>query len=199
MPFNETEQVTETEVNNLLPEDNADYEVDESVLIYIKEVGKIPTLIETEEQKLAEEMASGSEEAKTRVIEANLQLAVSIAKQFAGKGMSFLDLIQEANLGLTRAAEEYDPKRGCRFSDYAAERIKQAVSSALAEFSRPLNGGLPIHISESIETMIAVSERLETELGRKPSDEEIAKAAKLPLKLVSIFRQTKEGTTSFDT
>lgn len=142
------------------------------VRIYLKEIGKIPLLHQEEEACLARKMALGDADAKRKLTEANLRLVVSVAKQYTGSGMSFLDLIQEGNLGLIRAAERFDWSKGHRFSTYATWWIRQAISRAIADQSRTIR--IPVHMSETMSRLSRVSGRLFQELGREATEEELA-------------------------
>ena len=145
------------------------------VRIYLKEIGKIPLLHQEEEACLARKMALGDADAKRKLTEANLRLVVSVAKQYTGSGMSFLDLIQEGNLGLIRAAERFDWSKGHRFSTYATWWIRQAISRAIADQSRTIR--IPVHMSETMSRLSRVSGRLFQELGREATEEELAAEA----------------------
>src|SRR5881628_1759378 len=145
--------------------------IDDPVRMYLKEIGKVALLTPEQEVDLAQRMEKGDEEAKRRLIEANLRLVVSIAKKYVGRGMLFLDLIQEGNLGLIRAVEKFDWRKGYKFSTYATWWIRQAVTRALADQARTIR--VPVHMIEVINKLVRVSRRLLQELGREPSDEEI--------------------------
>ncbi len=147
-------------------------EVSDPVRMYLKEIGKIPLLTPKEEIELAKEAEEGSEEAKRRLAEANLRLVVSIAKKYVGRGMSFLDLIQEGNLGLIKAVEKFDYRKGYKFSTYATWWIRQAITRAIADQARTIR--IPVHMVETINKLIRVSRQLVQELGREPLPEEIA-------------------------
>jgi RNA polymerase primary sigma factor len=145
--------------------------LDDPVRMYLKEIGRVPLLRKEQEVEYASAIELGDEEARHRLTEANLRLVVSIAKKYMGRGMSFLDLIQEGNLGLIRAVEKFDHRRGFKFSTYATWWIRQAVSRALADQARTIR--VPVHMVESINKQIRVSRRLLQELGREPTDEEV--------------------------
>ena len=147
--------------------------IDDPVRMYLKEIGKIPLLKPHEEVELARRMHEGDELAKQRLVEANLRLVVSIAKRYVGRGMLFLDLIQEGNLGLIKAVEKYDYKKGFKFSTYATWWIRQAITRAIADQARTIR--IPVHMVETINKLIRVSRQLLQELGRDPKPEEIAK------------------------
>ena len=146
--------------------------VDDPVRMYLKEIGKVPLLSADEEIELAKRMESGDEDAKKRLAEANLRLVVSIAKRYVGRGMMFLDLIQEGNLGLIKAVEKYDYRKGFKFSTYATWWIRQAITRAIADQARTIR--IPVHMVETINKLIRVSRQLLQENGREPSPEEIA-------------------------
>ncbi|MBO5285639.1 MAG: RNA polymerase sigma factor RpoD [Clostridia bacterium] len=146
---------------------------DDTVKMYLKDIGRIPLLSADEEIELAKKMADGDEEARRKLSEANLRLVVSIAKKYMGRGMLFLDLIQEGNLGLMKAVEKFDYERGYKFSTYATWWIRQAITRAIADQARTIR--IPVHMVETINKQVRVSRRLLQELGREPTPEEIAK------------------------
>ncbi len=148
--------------------------IDDPVRMYLKEIGKVPLLSADEEIELAERMAHGDNEAKKRLSEANLRLVVSIAKRYVGRGMLFLDLIQEGNLGLIKAVEKFDYTKGFKFSTYATWWIRQAITRAIADQARTIR--IPVHMVETINRLMRVSRVLLQELGRDPHVDEIAKA-----------------------
>jgi len=147
--------------------------IDDPVRMYLKEIGRVPLLTSEEEVELAKRMENGDEEAKRRLAEANLRLVVSIAKRYVGRGMLFLDLIQEGNLGLIKAVEKFDYRKGYKFSTYATWWIRQAITRAIADQARTIR--IPVHMVETINKLIRVSRQLLQELGREPNPEEIAK------------------------
>ncbi len=147
--------------------------IDDPVRMYLKEIGRVPLLTPEEEVELAKRMEQGDEEAKRRLAEANLRLVVSIAKRYVGRGMLFLDLIQEGNLGLIKAVEKFDYRKGYKFSTYATWWIRQAITRAIADQARTIR--IPVHMVETINKLIRVSRQLLQELGRDPVPEEIAK------------------------
>ncbi|WP_027365437.1 RNA polymerase sigma factor RpoD [Desulfotruncus alcoholivorax] len=147
--------------------------IDDPVRMYLKEIGRVPLLTPEEEVVLAKRMEQGDEEAKRRLAEANLRLVVSIAKRYVGRGMLFLDLIQEGNLGLIKAVEKFDYRKGYKFSTYATWWIRQAITRAIADQARTIR--IPVHMVETINKLIRVSRQLLQELGRDPAPEEIAK------------------------
>ena len=173
----QVEEVTEKELQET--EDYADQlSTDDPVRMYLKEIGKVPLLTAEEEQDLAKRMTEGDEEARKKLTEANLRLVVSIAKRYVGRGMLFLDLIQEGNLGLIRAVEKFDYTKGYKFSTYATWWIRQAITRAIADQARTIR--IPVHMVETINKVIRVSRQLLQELGHDPSAEEIAQAMDLP-------------------
>ena len=146
--------------------------IEDPVRMYLKEIGKVPLLTADEEVELAQRMEQGDMEAKKKLAEANLRLVVSIAKRYVGRGMLFLDLIQEGNLGLIKAVEKFDYKKGYKFSTYATWWIRQAITRAIADQARTIR--IPVHMVETINKLIRVSRQLLQELGREPTPEEIA-------------------------
>ena len=146
--------------------------IDDPVRMYLKEIGKVPLLSADEEISLAQRMEEGDEEAKKRLCEANLRLVVSIAKRYVGRGMLFLDLIQEGNLGLIKAVEKFDYRKGYKFSTYATWWIRQAITRAIADQARTIR--IPVHMVETINKLIRVSRQLLQEYGREPQPDEIA-------------------------
>ena len=147
--------------------------VDDPVRMYLKEIGKVPLLTAEEEIEIAKRLETGDEEAKKKLSEANLRLVVSIAKRYVGRGMLFLDLIQEGNLGLIKAVEKFDYRKGFKFSTYATWWIRQAITRAIADQARTIR--IPVHMVETINKLIRVSRKLLQEYGREPTPEEIAK------------------------
>ena len=152
--------------------------IDDPVRMYLKEIGKVPLLTADEEIELAKRMEEGDEEAKKRLCEANLRLVVSIAKRYVGRGMLFLDLIQEGNLGLIKAVEKFDYRKGYKFSTYATWWIRQAITRAIADQARTIR--IPVHMVETINKLIRVSRQLLQEYGREPQPEEIAAEMGIP-------------------
>ena len=148
--------------------------IDDPVRMYLKEIGKVPLLTADEEVGIARRMEAGDEEAKRELAEANLRLVVSIAKRYVGRGMQFLDLIQEGNLGLIKAVEKFDYTKGYKFSTYATWWIRQAITRAIADQARTIR--IPVHMVETINKLIRISRQLLQEFGREPTPEEIAKA-----------------------
>jgi len=167
------------------------------VRMYLKEIGKVALLTPEQEVDLAQRMEKGDEEAKRRLIEANLRLVVSIAKKYVGRGMLFLDLIQEGNLGLIRAVEKFDWRKGYKFSTYATWWIRQAITRALADQARTIR--IPVHMVETINKLIRISRTLLQELGREPTAEEIASAMSLPVERVREIIKIAQEPISLET
>jgi len=165
--------------------------IDDHVKMYLKEIGKVPLLEPSEEIELAKRMADGDQAAKKRLAEANLRLVVSIAKRYVGRGMLFLDLIQEGNLGLIKAVEKFDYTKGYKFSTYATWWIRQAITRAIADQARTIR--IPVHMVETINKLIRVSRQLLQELGREPTPEEISKELNMsPEKVREIMKIAQE-------
>jgi len=171
--------------------------IEDPVRMYLKEIGKVPLLSAEEEIELAKRMEQGDEEAKQRLSEANLRLVVSIAKRYVGRGMLFLDLIQEGNLGLIKAVEKFDYTKGYKFSTYATWWIRQAITRAIADQARTIR--IPVHMVETINKLIRVSRQLLQELGREPTTEEIAKEMKLPEERVREILKISQEPVSLET
>jgi len=171
--------------------------VDDPVRMYLKEIGKIPLLTAEEEVELAKRMEAGDEEAKKRLAEANLRLVVSIAKRYVGRGMLFLDLIQEGNLGLMKAVEKFDYKKGFKFSTYATWWIRQAITRAIADQARTIR--IPVHMVETINKLVRVQRQLVQELGRDPTPEEIAKEMDMEVEKVRDIMKIAQEPVSLET
>ncbi len=171
--------------------------IEDPVRMYLKEIGKVPLLSADEEVELAKKMELGDEEAKKRLAEANLRLVVSIAKKYVGRGMLFLDLIQEGNLGLIKAVEKFDYRKGYKFSTYATWWIRQAITRAIADQARTIR--IPVHMVETINKLIRVSRQLLQELGREPSPEEIAERMELPVSRVREIIKVSQEPVSLET
>ena len=171
--------------------------IDDHVRMYLKEIGKVPLLSADEEIKLAQLMAEGDEEAKKRLSEANLRLVVSIAKRYVGRGMLFLDLIQEGNLGLIKAVEKFDYKKGFKFSTYATWWIRQAITRAIADQARTIR--IPVHMVETINKLVRVSRQLLQELGRDPTLDELAKEMQMPVEKVREIIKIAQEPVSLET
>ena len=171
--------------------------IDDPVRMYLKEIGKIPLLKPHEEVELARRMHEGDELAKQRLVEANLRLVVSIAKRYVGRGMLFLDLIQEGNLGLIKAVEKFDYVKGFKFSTYATWWIRQAITRAIADQARTIR--IPVHMVETINKLIRVSRQLLQELGRDPKPEEIAKEMDMSEEKVREIMKIAQDPVSLET
>ena len=171
--------------------------IEDPVRMYLKEIGKVPLLSAEEEIELAKRMAEGDEDAKKRLAEANLRLVVSIAKRYVGRGMLFLDLIQEGNLGLIKAVEKFDYEKGFKFSTYATWWIRQAITRAIADQARTIR--IPVHMVETINKLIRVSRQLLQELGREPSPEEIAEELDMPVERVREILKISQDPVSLET
>lgn len=170
---------------------------DDPVRMYLKEIGKVPLLSADEEIELAQRMHDGDEAAKKRLAEANLRLVVSIAKRYVGRGMLFLDLIQEGNLGLIKAVEKFDYHKGYKFSTYATWWIRQAITRAIADQARTIR--IPVHMVETINKLIRVSRQLLQELGRDPTPEEVAKEMNMPIDKVREIQKIAQEPVSLET
>ncbi|MCR5790229.1 MAG: RNA polymerase sigma factor RpoD [Lachnospiraceae bacterium] len=171
--------------------------VEDPVRMYLKEIGKVPLLTGEEEIELAMRMENGDEEAKKRLAEANLRLVVSIAKRYMGRGMLFLDLIQEGNLGLIKAVEKFDYRKGYKFSTYATWWIRQAITRAIADQARTIR--IPVHMVETINKLIRVNRQLLQELGREPTPEETAAEMGLPVERVREILKISQEPVSLET
>ena len=171
--------------------------IEDPVRMYLKEIGKVPLLSAEEEIELAKRMENGDQEAKKRLAEANLRLVVSIAKRYVGRGMLFLDLIQEGNLGLIKAVEKFDYRKGYKFSTYATWWIRQAITRAIADQARTIR--IPVHMVETINKLIRVSRQLLQELGREPTPEEIAEEMKMPVERVREILKISQEPVSLET
>ena len=175
----------------------AEYNLDDPVRMYLKEIGQIKLLSAEEEVELAQKMAEGDEEAKNKLTEANLRLVVSIAKKYSGRGLHILDLIQEGNTGLIRAVDKFDWTRGNKFSTYATWWIRQAITRAIADQARTIR--VPVHMVEVINKATRCNRKLVQELGREPTVEEIAKELNLPVEKIIEANRTAADTLSLDT
>ena len=194
--LNEIEEVTEEEIVEV-EADIETYSTDDPVRMYLKEIGKVPLLSAGEEVELAIKMSEGDEDAKRRMAEANLRLVVSIAKRYVGRGMLFLDLIQEGNLGLIKAVEKFDYTKGYKFSTYATWWIRQAITRAIADQARTIR--IPVHMVETINKVIRVSRQLLQELGHDPSAEEIAEEMGRPVDKVRDILKIAQEPVSLET
>lgn len=177
--------------------ENDGYAVDDPVRQYLKEIGRIPLLTLEEEKELAERMLAGDEDAKTRLVESNLRLVVSIAKRYLGRGMYFLDLIQEGNLGLMKAVEKFDHARGFKFSTYATWWIRQAITRAIADQARTIR--IPVHMVETIHKVTRYSRQMLQELGREPTAEEIGEKIGMSAEKVREILKMSQDPVSLET
>ena len=204
----ETLEQNNVDVLRITEEDDVDVEdidlsvpdgisIEDPVRMYLKEIGKVPLLSAEEEIELAKKMEMGDLEAKQRLAEANLRLVVSIAKRYVGRGMLFLDLIQEGNLGLIKAVEKFDYRKGYKFSTYATWWIRQAITRAIADQARTIR--IPVHMVESINKLIRVSRQLLQELGREPTPEEIAEQMNMPVERVREILKISQEPVSLET
>ncbi len=203
----EEDEVDEEEIL-LTEEDEVDVEnldltvpdgisIEDPVRMYLKEIGKVPLLSAEDEIELAKRMELGDQEAKKRLAEANLRLVVSIAKRYVGRGMLFLDLIQEGNLGLIKAVEKFDYRKGYKFSTYATWWIRQAITRAIADQARTIR--IPVHMVETINKLIRVNRQLLQELGREPSPEETAEEMNMPVERVREILKISQEPVSLET
>lgn len=190
----EDTQTNENEAEISVPEGIS---IDDPVRMYLKEIGKVSLLTAEEEVELARRMEQGDPEAKRRLAEANLRLVVSIAKRYVGRGMLFLDLIQEGNLGLIKAVEKFDYRKGYKFSTYATWWIRQAITRAIADQARTIR--IPVHMVETINKLIRVSRQLLQELGREPLPEEIAIEMNIPVEKVREIMKISQEPVSLET
>ena len=184
----------ELELDLSIPEGVA---IDDPVRMYLKEIGKVPLLSSEEEIELAKKIEEGSQYAKKKLAEANLRLVVSIAKRYVGRGMLFLDLIQEGNMGLIKAVEKFDYRKGYKFSTYATWWIRQAITIAIADQARTIR--IPVHMVETINKLIRVQRQLLQELGRDPFPEEISKVMDLPVEKVREIQKIAQEPVSLET
>lgn len=187
------EKTAEESEGSFLERGNAE----DPVRMYLKEIGKIPLLSSEEEIELAKRMEEGDEEAKKQLSEANLRLTVSIAKRYSGRGMQFLDLIQEGNLGLIKAVEKFDYRKGYKFSTYATWWIRQAITRAIADQARTIR--IPVHMVETMNRVNRTSRRLLQEYGREPTPEEVAKVMNLPVERVLEISKISQEPVSLET
>ncbi len=191
------DEPTEEELENIEFSVPDGVSIEDPVRMYLKEIGKVPLLSADEEVELAKKMEEGDAESKKRLAEANLRLVVSIAKRYVGRGMLFLDLIQEGNLGLIKAVEKFDYRKGYKFSTYATWWIRQAITRAIADQARTIR--IPVHMVETINKLIRVQRQLLQELGREPYPEEIAKEMQLPVDRVREIQKISQEPVSLET
>ena len=197
--LDELEEIDEVTEEEIAEADSMvdSYSTDDPVRMYLKEIGKVSLLTQEEEIELAVRMSQGDEEAKRRMAEANLRLVVSIAKRYVGRGMLFLDLSQEGNLGLIKAVEKFDYTKGYKFSTYATWWIRQAITRAIADQARTIR--IPVHMVETINKVIRVSRQLLQELGHDPSAEEIAAEMNIPVEKVRDILKIAQEPVSLET
>ncbi len=191
------DEPTEEELENIELNVPDSVSIEDPVRMYLKEIGKVPLLSAEEEVELAKKMEEGDAAAKKRLAEANLRLVVSIAKRYVGRGMLFLDLIQEGNLGLIKAVEKFDYRKGYKFSTYATWWIRQAITRAIADQARTIR--IPVHMVETINKLIRVQRQLLQELGREPYPEEIAEEMNLPVERVREIQKISQEPVSLET
>lgn len=176
--------------------ENVDSFADDSVRLYLREIGKIPLLTPEEEADLAQRIVKGDKKAKDKMVESNMRLVVSIAKRYGGRGLDFLDLIQEGNTGLLRAVEKFDPDKGFKFSTYATWWVRQAITRAIADQARTIR--IPVHMVETINKVLRTTRKLTSELNREPTNEEIAKALDMEPDKVDYVMRIKQDIASLD-
>ena len=169
---------------------------DDSVRLYLREIGKIPLLSSDEEMELARRIVEGDKRAKDKMAEANMRLVVSIAKRYSGRGLDFLDLIQEGNTGLLRAVEKFDPDKGFKFSTYATWWIRQAITRAIADQARTIR--IPVHMIETINKLVRTQRRLTQELNREPTMEELSKEMDMEPEKIEYINKIRQETSSLD-
>ena len=191
------DEPTEEELENIELAVPDGVSIEDPVRMYLKEIGKVPLLTAKEEKNLAMRMENGDMDAKKRLAEANLRLVVSIAKRYVGRGMLFLDLIQEGNLGLIKAVEKFDYRKGYKFSTYATWWIRQAITRAIADQARTIR--IPVHMVETINKLIRVQRQLLQEKGREPYPEEIAEKMNLPVERVREIQKISQEPVSLET
>ena len=180
-----------------VPDESKDMSVNDNVRMYLKEIGKISLLSLEEEQELSKRVAEGDEQAKNILAESNLRLVVSIAKRYVGRGLLFLDLIQEGNIGLMKAVDKFDPTKGYKFSTYATWWIRQAITRALADQARTIR--VPVHMVETINKMARIERQMTLELNREPTDQELAKKMGLSADKIVEIRKISQDPVSLET
>lgn len=176
--------------------ENVDAFADDSVRLYLREIGKIPLLTAEEEADLAQRIVKGDKKAKDKMVESNMRLVVSIAKRYGGRGLDFLDLIQEGNTGLLRAVEKFDPDKGFKFSTYATWWVRQAITRAIADQARTIR--IPVHMVETINKVLRTSRKLTSELNREPTNAEIAKELDMDPDKIDYVMRIKQDIASLD-
>ncbi|UTX51324.1 RNA polymerase sigma factor RpoD [Candidatus Saccharibacteria bacterium TM7i] len=195
-PAAEELEEVDTDEDLLSQEQYFDDASDDSVRLYLREIGKIPLLNAEEELALAQRVIAGEKKAKDKMAEANMRLVVSIAKRYSGRGLDFLDLIQEGNTGLLRAVEKFDPDKGFKFSTYATWWIRQAITRAIADQARTIR--IPVHMVETINKLLRTQRRMTQELNREPTIEELAKELEMEPEKVEYVMKIKQDITSLD-
>lgn len=190
------EEEADDDVDLLSQEQYFDDASDDSVRLYLREIGKIPLLNAEEELALAKKVVSGDKRSKDKMAEANMRLVVSIAKRYSGRGLDFLDLIQEGNTGLLRAVEKFDPEKGFKFSTYATWWIRQAITRAIADQARTIR--IPVHMVETINKLLRTQRRMTQELNREPTIEELGKELEMEPEKVEYVMKIKQDITSLD-
>ena len=193
----ELEKVEDIKVEDINTMNFDGINIDDPVRMYLREIGKIPLLSFDEELELAKRVINGDEEAKQKLAESNLRLVVSIAKKYVGRGMLFLDLIQEGNMGLIKAVEKFDYTKGYKFSTYATWWIRQAITRAIADQARTIR--IPVHMVETINKLIRTSRHLLQQLGREPTPEEIAQEMEIPVEKVMEIQKIAQDPVSLET
>ena len=188
------EELTDEEL--AITAENVDAFADDSVRLYLREIGKIPLLTPEEEAELAQRIVKGDKKAKDKMVESNMRLVVSIAKRYGGRGLDFLDLIQEGNTGLLRAVEKFDPAKGFKFSTYATWWVRQAITRAIADQARTIR--IPVHMVETINKVLRTTRKLTAELNREPTNQEIAKALDMEPEKVDYVMRIKQDIASLD-
>lgn len=191
----ENEEELSDEDLAITPE-NVDAFADDSVRLYLREIGKIPLLTSEEEADLAQRIVKGDKKAKDKMVESNMRLVVSIAKRYGGRGLDFLDLIQEGNTGLLRAVEKFDPDKGFKFSTYATWWVRQAITRAIADQARTIR--IPVHMVETINKVLRTTRKLTTDLNREPTTEEIAAELHMEPEKVDYVMRIKQDIASLD-
>lgn len=176
--------------------ENVDAFADDSVRMYLREIGEIPLLTPEEEADLAQRIVKGDKKAKDKMVESNMRLVVSIAKRYGGRGLDFLDLIQEGNTGLLRAVDKFDPDKGFKFSTYATWWVRQAITRAIADQARTIR--IPVHMVETINKVLRTTRKLTSELNREPTNEEIAEALDMEPEKVDYVMRIKQDIASLD-
>ena len=191
------EEVENLKLDDIGPDDFEGISVDDPVRMYLREIGRIPLLSYEDETKLAERVLQGDEEAKQELAEANLRLVVSIAKKYVGRGMLFLDLIQEGKMGLIKAVEKFDYTKGFKFSTYATWWIRQSITRAIADQARTIR--IPVHMVETINKLIRTSRHMLQQMGREPTPEELSKELEMPVEKVMEIQKIAQDPVSLET